>query len=172
VRFLLITAAAAVALAGQTPGIWLDVPFVRQPADGCGAASLAMLATYWQDHHAAVRTPDAALIQRELYVPSARGIPAAAMVAYLKKNGFRAFAFSGEWSDLQHHLALGRPLIVAIKAGGDSLHYAVVAGLSETTVALNDPSDRKLRLYDREDFEQKWNATDHWTLLAVPQSGR
>jgi ABC-type bacteriocin/lantibiotic exporter with double-glycine peptidase domain len=59
-------------------------------------------------------------------------------------------------------------LIVALKVGADSFHYAVVAGASATTVSLNDPADRKLRLVSRADFEKKWAASGQWTLLAVP----
>ena len=29
-------------------GVWLDVPFVKQEKDGCGAASIAMVMQYWQ----------------------------------------------------------------------------------------------------------------------------
>jgi ABC-type bacteriocin/lantibiotic exporter with double-glycine peptidase domain len=81
------------------------------------------------------------------------------------------FAFSAEWSDLRHHLDRGRPLIVALKTGADSFHYAVAAGASESTISLNDPADRKLRLYSRADFEKRWAATERWTLLAVPLPG-
>src|SRR4029077_18169216 len=29
------------------PGVWVDVPFIRQEKDGCGAASIAMVMQYW-----------------------------------------------------------------------------------------------------------------------------
>ncbi len=35
-------------LAADLPGVWLDVPFVKQEKDGCGAASIAMVMQYWQ----------------------------------------------------------------------------------------------------------------------------
>ena len=34
--------------AADLPGVWLDVPFVKQEKDGCGAASIAMVMQYWQ----------------------------------------------------------------------------------------------------------------------------
>ena len=34
-------------LAADVPGIWLDVPFVKQSRDGCGAASIDMITQYW-----------------------------------------------------------------------------------------------------------------------------
>ncbi len=35
-------------LAAEPPGVWLDVPFVKQEKDGCGAASIAMVIQYWR----------------------------------------------------------------------------------------------------------------------------
>ena len=36
------------ALAAERSGVWLDVPFVKQQKNGCGAASIAMVMRYWQ----------------------------------------------------------------------------------------------------------------------------
>jgi len=151
--------------------VWLDVPFIRQEDRGCGAASLAMVMDYWRGHGTGGSPADVQDIYRQLYVPARKGIPASAMQGYLESRGFQVFAFSAEWSDLRHHLDRGRPLIVALKTGADSFHYAVAAGASESTISLNDPADRKLRLYSRADFEKRWAATERWTLLAVPLPG-
>ncbi len=153
--------------------VWLDVPFVHQDANACGAASLAMVLDYWRDHRdpaekRATPPADPQAIQRQIYVPERRGIPADSMRRYLETTGFQAYSFSGQWEDLRHHIALGRPLIVALKTGSDSFHYAVVAGASDSSVALNDPADRKLRLYSRAEFEKRWASAGAWTLLAVP----
>jgi ABC-type bacteriocin/lantibiotic exporter with double-glycine peptidase domain len=159
-------------LAVEPPGaLWLDVPFVQQEKNGCGSASLAMVVDYWQGHGAAQNAVgDATTIQRALYVSRQRGIPADAMRGYLEREGFTAIAFRGEWGDLLHHLSRGRPLIVAFRTPGGTLHYAVAAGFSEDAIALNDPADRKLRKYDRSMFEKQWSATGYWTLLAVPRA--
>ena len=40
----------AVVLSGAVAagaGLWLDVPFVRQQANGCGAACISMVMQYW-----------------------------------------------------------------------------------------------------------------------------
>ncbi|MGZ4900195.1 MAG: C39 family peptidase, partial [Candidatus Angelobacter sp.] len=52
-----------------TPGVWLDVPFVRQGKDGCGAASIAMVMQYWrkQQDKQVDAAADAVAIQRVLY---------------------------------------------------------------------------------------------------------
>jgi predicted double-glycine peptidase len=166
----LILVAFLSAAAAAPEALWLDVPFVHQEENGCGSASVAMIIGYWQTQgaFAAHAPPDAARIQRELYVPAQKGIPAESLRRYLEAEGFTAIAIRGEWEDLAHHLARGRPLIVALKTPGGTLHYAVAAGISGSSIALNDPADRKLRKYDRAQFEKQWRAAGRWTLLAVP----
>lgn len=154
--------------------LWLDVPFVKQTTDGCGAASIAMVMRYWANQHggSADADTDAAQIQRALYSRRAHGIYASAMEKYLQQHGFQTFAFAGKWDDLQHHIANGRPLIVGVKSSAGTLHYLVVSGVDDEhrTVMVNDSARRKLLKYDRADFEREWSATSNWTLLAVPQS--
>src|SRR5262249_21543282 len=86
---------------------------------------------------------------------------------------FQTFVFTGEWSDLVDHIAAGRPLIVSlgVSARGAPLHYVVVAGIDEPhqVVLVNDPAQRKLWPMSRAEFEQRWNAMDRWTVLAVPE---
>ncbi len=159
--------------AAEQPGVWLDVPFVKQQKDGCGAASIAMVMQYWRRAQGSVASEDANQIQQALYSRQARGIYASRMERYLLQHGFRTFAFRGEWKDLREHLEKGRPLIVALKTGHDNLHYVVVAGLDwqEGVVLKNDPAERKLLKQTRPSFEKEWKAAGNWTLLAVPQEG-
>ena len=160
-------------LAAQQPGVWLDVPFVRQEKNGCGAASIAMVMDYWQRQQGKLPSTDPEQIQRALYSRPAQGIYASDMERYLRNHGFRTFAFGGEWKDLKEQLEKGRPLIVALKPGSADLHYVVVAGLDgqQGVVMKNDPAERKLLKQDRSDFEKEWKAAGNWTLLAVPQPG-
>ncbi|TAM79158.1 MAG: hypothetical protein EPN47_19310 [Acidobacteria bacterium] len=170
----------AIALTGALAagaGLWLDVPFVRQQADGCGAACISMVMQYWLGGKNAVVQPaaDAGRIQRALYSPKAKGIYASDMERYFLENGFRVFAFRGTPEDLQHHLAKGRPLIVCLKDSGKSgpLHYVVVVGLEsqDGVILVNDPEERKLLKMDIRAFERRWRPMDNWTLLAVPEPG-
>src|SRR6476620_6356648 len=118
--------------AADLPGVWLDVPFVKQEKDGCGAASLAMVMQYWQAQQGqpSNQVSDAIQIQRTLYSPKAHGIYASDMERYFQENGFRTFTIRGEWEDLKQHLEKGRPLIVALKpVSGGALHYVVVTGV-------------------------------------------
>lgn len=173
-----ILAAAAPPLHAQTQrGVWIDVPFIHQPRDGCGAAVLSMVMDYWAKQPASASlVADAAerdvnRIQQQLYVPRDHGIPASAMQSYLEHHGFRVFALSGRWSDLEEQVAKGRPLIVAIRPEGQKeFHYVVVVGVDSARglVMMNDPGERKLLPEERAVFEKDWSATHNWMLLAVP----
>jgi len=165
---------AALPAAGSE-GVWLDVPFVKQEKDGCGAASIAMVMQYWfkRQDRSSGESADATEIMRALYAPGARGVYASAMVRYFQQHGFRTFSFRGEWQDFEQHLRKGRPLIVALKPSGADgpLHYVVVAGLDSQAgpVLLNDPAQRKLLKQNRSDFEKQWSGANNWTLMALPQ---
>jgi ABC-type bacteriocin/lantibiotic exporter with double-glycine peptidase domain len=154
---------------------WLDVPFVKQGKNGCGAASVAMVMQYWLRQHGrpSSDSAQATLIQRALYVPGADGVYASAIERYFQEHGFRTFSFSGDQEMLQQHLQKGRPMIAALKPSeaDSSLHYVVVVGLDQEQgiVLLNDPARRKLLKQNWSSFEKQWSATAKWTLLALPQ---
>lgn len=162
------------ARADSAPGVMLDVPFVAQPKNGCGAASIAMVMQYWMRGAAAHSDrADVATIQRALYSKDAKGIFASAMQRYFAQAGYRTFAIHGRWSDLRENLEKGRPLIVGLAPEGphDPLHYVVVAGMDwgHNWVFVNDPAQRKLLKMERADFEKQWTVTGDWTLLALPE---
>jgi ABC-type bacteriocin/lantibiotic exporter with double-glycine peptidase domain len=182
-RLVLILGLCGLVCAAQASGLWLDVPFIKQEKNGCGAASIAMVIRYWEAHQHNEDSPprvsedpaaDPIAIQKALYSREARGVRASEMQNYFEQHGFRTFAFRGRWEDLKRHLEKGRPLIVALKPMPEeaALHYVVVVGLdwSENVVLVNDAAQRKLLKQDRVAFEQEWSAVDRWTLLAVPRS--
>ncbi|HEV2297980.1 MAG TPA: C39 family peptidase [Candidatus Acidoferrales bacterium] len=176
---LAILAAACLARAASPPrrasppGVWLDVPFVAQKKNACGAASLAMVMQYWASQRGAshAQAADDVAIEAALD-PRAKGISNDAMVAYLKGNSYQAFAFSAGWNDLRENLGKGRPLIVALGPQGAKgpLHYVVAAGIDwvHDFVFVNDPAQRKMMRVARSEFEDEWKATGNWALLAVP----
>lgn len=172
---LAFVAGAVLAAAAQPAGIWIDVPFVAQVRDGCGSASISMVMQYWDGKEGKQpgAAADAQRIQDELFSRKEKGIEASAMERYFEQSGYRAFAFSGEWNDLRHHLEAGRPLIVAMKASGahGPLHYVVVVGVDwqHEYVFVNDPAQQKMLRISREGFESEWNGGGNWTLLAVPR---
>jgi len=157
------------------PGIWLDVPFIRQEKDGCGAASIAMVMQYWRTQQSKPidSSVDVVEIQRALYSSKDHGIHASALEHYFQQNGFQTFAFAGKRDDLKQHLGKGRPLIVALKPSAleTSLHYVVVVGIDpeQDVVYVNDAAQRKLLKQDWPGFEKQWGAVGHWTLLALPK---
>jgi len=172
---ILMSCLCGIAFAADVAGLWLDVPFVKQEREGCGAASIAMIMQYWQQHQGQSISPDAEALHilRALHSDSAHGILASDMVRYFQQNGYRTFAFSAEWADLGRQLEKGRPLIAALRPDSStSLHYVVVAGVDpeHQLVLLNDPAQRKLLKEDKSRFEHEWKATGYWTLLAVPEA--
>jgi ABC-type bacteriocin/lantibiotic exporter with double-glycine peptidase domain len=164
----------ASALFAEAPSaLWIDVPFVAQPKDGCGAASLSMVMQYWagQQGMSPTQASSVAQIQQTIYDRGRHGISAVAMRQYLQQHGFQVFAFAAKWPDLEEQIAKGRPLIVALKPQGQrELHYVVVDGIDTVRglVTMNDPADRKLLSEERARFEKDWSATKNWALLAVP----
>jgi ABC-type bacteriocin/lantibiotic exporter with double-glycine peptidase domain len=161
----------------ENAGVWLDVPFVKQSADGCGSAAISMILQYWNDHgvHVDSQRADAVTIQRQLYSRKARGIFASDMESYLKASGLQVFHLNGSWTDLQEHLKQGRPLIVSLQPGSARapLHYVVVTGMDwqHEAVFIHDPARGKLLRVERVDFEKQWRPKRNWMLLAVPEKG-
>jgi ABC-type bacteriocin/lantibiotic exporter with double-glycine peptidase domain len=158
--------------AEQASRVWLDVPFVKQERNGCGAASIAMVMQYWQRETGQPERADSREIQRALYSRQAHGIYASDLERYMNEHGYRTFSFEGTWNDLQEQLAKGRPAIVALKVGRNDLHYVVITGLDsrEDVLLKNDPAERKLLRQSRASFEKEWKAAANWMLLAVPQA--
>lgn len=170
----LLLGLCSIVFSAEKPGVWLDVPFVQQEKNGCGAASIAMVMQYWLRQQDKPETgADPAEIQRLLYSTEVHGIRASDVEKYFQERGFRTFVFQGSWDDLKRHLEKGRPLIVALKPAerNAELHYVVVAGLDweQHIVMLNDPAQRKLLKQDWPTFEKQWTAVGKWTLLALPQ---
>lgn len=172
-----VFAKATGGFAEAAAAVWLDVPFVRQPADGCGAAAISMVMQYWaaQQKTEAGAAGDVGEIQHTLYSRKEHGIKASAMQRYLEQHGYRVFAIQGTWDDLEQQLGKGRPLIAAIRPEDQhQLHYVVIVGVDapHRLVMMNDPGERKLLTEERARFEKDWSATQNWLLLAVPASAQ
>src|SRR5947209_2933360 len=90
-----------VLFAADPSGIWLDVPFVKQEKDGCGAASIAMVMQYWQQQQGRSENTNAespqiqaAQIQHALHSDAAHGIYASDMERYFQQSGYSTYAFA------------------------------------------------------------------------------
>ena len=175
VRCTILLLTATGLAAAQSGPVWIDVPFVRQPPEACGAASVSMVMQYWaqQEHRSLTPADKVATIEPEVQSRRLHGATPAALERYLRRHGFVTFALSGTWHDLEHQIGKGRPLIVALRPPDQrALHYVVIAGIDpvHNTVTMNDPDERKLLTQERAGFEREWSATHNWMLLAVPQS--
>jgi ABC-type bacteriocin/lantibiotic exporter with double-glycine peptidase domain len=106
-----------------------------------------------------------------LYDAERKGILLAEMKRYLEGLGYHAFTLRGRWTDLETHLAKGRPLIVGLKKSARSkgLHFAVLTGAESGWVWLNDPTRSRPNRMKRSSFEKQWRAAGEWLLLAAPR---
>ena len=155
----MLAAAAVLLLAAP-----LDVPFVPQGKDTCGAAALAMVLAYWgQDvgHDA---------IAQELLEPELHGIAGSRLAAFASARGMTAVAHAGDMGHLRDHVGKGRPLIVAWGMGGGRFHDVVVTGFDDAAreVIVHDPARGARRRVDVEAFERRWKKAGRWTLLVAP----
>jgi len=160
---------------GAEAGFWLDVPFVRQDKNLCGAASVSMILQYWHKASPAggsIEVPSFPIIAEALRSSESRGVFGSQMKAYLASLRYQVFVFRGQWEDIKSHISKGRPLIVGLGDRGALDHYVVVTGWNnpENVVLVNDPAQRKLLKLDRKNFQKSWEQTACWTLLALPPS--
>ena len=152
--------------------VHLEVPLVRQKQNGCGAATVVMVARYWASQLPGVghQANDVGEVHEQLYSAEAGGVRLSEMKVYFQERGFHAFTLRASWADLEDHLSKLRPVIACLKKGPRApLHYAVLVGLEGKRVLLNDPARRKPQRLKRSAFEKRWNLADRWVLLAVPR---
>ncbi len=142
----------------------LDVPYVAQDKDTCGAASLAMVMAYW-GAPVAHETIAAALLQKELH-----GILGSRLAAFARARGFEALAYAGDLAHLRAYLEKGRPLIVALRARRGRFHNVVVIGVDAAREALivHDPALGAARPMPIAEFDKRWAGAERWTLLVLP----
>src|SRR5438093_13779956 len=85
----------------------LDVPFVAQRKDTCGAAALAMVLRYWGDD----ATHDD--VARTLLTPELHGIAGSRLAEFARGRGMEAVAYQGDVANLRDFVGTGPPLTVA-----------------------------------------------------------
>jgi ABC-type bacteriocin/lantibiotic exporter with double-glycine peptidase domain len=146
-------------------GLHLEVPFVPQARDTCGAASLAMVMRFWG---AAVEHDRIVAAVAE---PGEKGFAGSRLAAYAREHGFLAFPHEGDAARLRDALSKGRPTIVALAAGRGLFHDVVVTGFDEETGrwVVHDPARGRDRKIAGRDFEAAWQASGHYALLVVPR---
>ena len=143
----------------------LDVPYVPQQKDTCGAAALSMVLQYWG---VAVSHDEVA---DELLQPELRGIAGSRLDDFASARGMTAVAHAGDIDHLRDHVARGRPLIVAWAMGRGRYHDVVVIGVDDARrrVVLHDPARGAARAIGLDTFRRRWEGAGYWTLLVAPK---
>ena len=145
------------------------VPSVRQIArEDCGAAALAMVLGYW-----ALPVTREDITAAHPPAPE-RGIRAAALRDFARRQGLQAFIVEGQLADLDRELARRRPVLVGVmkRYGGRVYpHYEVVVGVSrrQRRILTLDPA-HGLRVNSREGFAAEWTAAGRLTLIVFPRA--
>lgn len=142
----------------------LDVPYVHQSKDTCGAAALAMVLQYYG---VAVTHDEVA---GQLLQPELRGIAGSRLAEFASSRGMTAVAHAGDVDHLRNHVDKGRPMIVAWAMGRGRYHDVVVIGFDDARrrVIVHDPARGAARAIDARTFARRWAGAGHWTLLVTP----
>lgn len=148
--------------AGSEALVVLDVPYVPQSEDMCGAAAVTMALRYWG-------ATDARMSDFEpLLAPDGSGIAASDLHRATLDMGWEAVSFSGDLKSISEQIARGRPVIALIAVGGGRFHYVTVVGRLENAVVFHDPAISPYQMMDPQDFEREWAESGNWTLLVLP----
>ena len=140
------------------------VPYVAQSARLCGGACLAMVMRYWGETGVTAETFDAALDAGE------KGMTARSLTLAARAQGFDAWPWYATSDQIQHHLSLGRPVILLIDAGASTLHYVVVTSWNSSAVTFHDPAVGPARTRPTQDFVDAWEASQRWAVLLLPSA--
>jgi ABC-type bacteriocin/lantibiotic exporter with double-glycine peptidase domain len=141
-----------------------DVPYVAQVGESeCGAASVAMVVSYWTG------AAPASVVAAFQPVP-ASGLSAARLRDYARARGLASFVIAGTFKDLERELAAGRPVLVGLSkpmARKKVLdHYEVVVGLhrARRLVITLDPSEG-WQQNTMEGFAREWQLAKFVTVV-------
>jgi len=146
-------------------GVVLDVPYVPQSEDMCGAAAVTMVFRYWGATD--VRMSDF----EPLVARDGSGIAASDLHRAVSGMGWETVSFAGDLKAISDQLSRGRPVIALIAVGGGRFHYVTVVGLLENAVVFHDPAISPYQRTDTRDFEREWAESGYWTLLVLPPEG-
>ncbi|MBL8840406.1 MAG: C39 family peptidase [Planctomycetes bacterium] len=147
------------------------VPFVAQVGrEECGSAALAMILGYWRI--------DASEADVRAACPSAPEVGTAATTLrdHSRAKGLSAWVIRGEFADLEHELARGRPVLVGLlQSWSDATwsHYAVVVGISRANdcVVTIDPA-RGWQKYALGGFLDEWEPAGRLAMVFLrPSTG-
>jgi ABC-type bacteriocin/lantibiotic exporter with double-glycine peptidase domain len=144
-----------------------STPVVRQRQEtDCGLAALAMVAGAWG------RRWSVADLTGQLQ-PTERGVKLGALRDLARARGLEAYAIKGSPHDLEHELALGRPVVLGLllpfDRGHNASHYEVAVALNprDGTVVTIDPASGEWRRRSQQVLELEWKPAGFATLVVV-----
>ena len=161
----MILALLAALSIGQTATI--DVPFVPQTDALCGGASAAMVFGSWGDAHADGEQ-FAALVEHRPH--GIAGIAGGALIGAVRAKGWRTEFTGGSIEGLRSRLAAASP------SSSFCLNAATFITTSSSSgpvrrVVVHDPSRGPSRSISAAEFERRWRAAGHWSLVILPSDG-
>lgn len=140
----------------------LDVPWVPQSEDLCGAAAAAMAFRFWGGRDAGMAPFEAVL------AADGSGIRTADLVRVIRAQGWTALPIEGGLETVDWHLARGRPLIALIGVGGGRFHYVTIVGRLGDEIVYHDPAVSPYQRQSAGSFLEAWDASGRWSLLILP----
>lgn len=149
-------------------GFFLEVPYVRQAENYCGPAVLAMLLRYWK-HPADHRE----LAGRFQPFPK-KGLSGLELKKLATAEGFQAYSFAGDTTEMLDHLRQGRPLITVIDPSilTTNNHYVVLVGWDESRREwiVHDPVKGPYQRRAAGEMARQRSRLENWTLLVIPET--
>lgn len=147
----------------------VGVPFIRQEANACGPATLAM-ALQWAGKNVSVKdlTPQ---IYSENNKENEKGSLQSDLISAGRRQGMMVVAIEG-LSALLKEIEAGHPVIIFENLGVRWLprwHYAIVFGynLHEKKLLLHSGPDA-FKEEDMAEFELSWRLGHYWGLVVLP----
>ena len=145
------------------------VPDVRQVAsEDCGAAALAIVLGYWG------RPVTRDEIRAANPTVPERGIRAAALRDFARRQGLQAFIIQGQQGDLDREIHRHHPILVGMMKRyifRNYPHYEVVVGINrqKQRILTLDPA-HGLRMNGRDGFATEWAKAGQLALIVLPQT--
>jgi len=144
-----------------------STPVVRQEkAMDCGLAALAMVAGAWGEH------VTLAELQQQS-PPGPQGVRLGTLRDVARSRGLQAYAIRGTFADLEHELAMRRPVLLGLllpfERNKALAHYEVAVALDPKSgmVVTLDPATGKHMKRTRQILELEWKPAGFATLVVV-----
>src|SRR5439155_654302 len=148
----------------------LEVPFVAQRKDTCGAAALAMVLRYWGDD----ATHDD--VARTLLTPELHGIAGSRLAEFARGRGMEAVAYKGDVANLRAIAAAPSRREARVELAGlrflEKRYEDAAAGFASALVYQPDPYAREMLAASLHLAGHTEDALKEWNRLGQPRLDR